>query len=208
MGIDPASIALMSLVAGVASTGMSAAGSYESGQATKANDQYQAAVAANNALIAKQNAAWDIQAGETAATNQGLKTRAQIGTEKASQGAAGIDVNSGSAAKVRAGTESMGMLDAMTIRSNAAKQAYSAQVQATNETAQSQLDTAAGKQAGEAGDIGAAGGLLSGVSTVGSRYAGFLQSSGSPQSPGAGSSPAAPAGTGLPDWSAIPAPAF
>ena len=149
MGIDPASIALMSLVAGVASTGMSAAGSYESGQATKANDQYQAAVAANNALIAKQNAAWDIQAGETAATNQGLKTRAQIGTEKASQGAAGIDVNSGSAAKVRAGTESMGMLDAMTIRSNAAKQAYSAQVQATNETAQSQLDTAAGKQAGD-----------------------------------------------------------
>jgi hypothetical protein len=205
MGVDPVSLALIGM--GVAGTATSAFGSYESGQATKANDQYQAIVAQNNALIAKQNAAWDIQSGDTAATNQGLRTRAQVGTQKASQGAAGVDVNTGSAPTVRAGTEAMGMLDAMTIRSNAAKQAYSAQVQASNDTAQSQLDTSAGEQAGIAGDIGAAGGLLSGVSSAGLKYAAFQQSSGSPQSPGAGSSPAVAPGA-LPDWSSIPAPAF
>jgi hypothetical protein len=155
---------------GAAGTAISAAGSVESGNAAQTAYNYQAQVAANNAKIAQQNAAWDIQAGETAATNKGLQTRAAVGTQKARQGASGIDVNTGSAPDVRAGTEELGMLDALTIRSNAAKQAYGAEVEATSDTAQSQLDTMAGQQAKEAGDINAASGLLTGASTVGGNY--------------------------------------
>lgn len=170
MGVALAPIAL---AAGIAGTGMSAYGSYESGQANSAAAAYQSQVAANNAKIAQQNARLDIQAGETQAFNQGLKTRAAVGQEKAAQGASGIDVNTGSAVSVRAGTAGIGMLDALTTRSNAAKEAYAQEVQSTSDTAQSQLDTMESEQAETAGDIGAASSLLNGVSTVGGNWAKF-----------------------------------
>lgn len=166
MGIAALPLAAIGLVG----AGISAYGQYEAGQAASKNAAYQAQVAANNATIAQRNARTDIQSGETAATNQGLKTRAAVGTEKADQGASGIDVNSGSAADVQAGTKEIGYLDALTIRSDAAKRAYGQQVTATSETAQSGLETAEAGQASTAGDIGAAGTLLSGVSTVGANY--------------------------------------
>lgn len=158
------------LIAGIAGAAISAAGQAEAGEAKSNAAAYQSQVAANNAQIATLNSKLDIQAGEVAATNQGLKTRAQVRSEKATQGAAGIDVNTGSAPQVRAGTEQMGMLDALTIRSNASKKAYSDIVEATSDTAQSKLDTMESDQAGMAGEIGAAGTLLSGVSTVGGNY--------------------------------------
>lgn len=176
MGIDPVSLALIGTAVGVAGAGTAAYGSYESGQATAASDSYQAQVAANNATLAKQQGKLDIQAGEVAAVDQGLKTKATVGSEKAQQGASGLDVNTGSAVAVRAGTAQMGMLDALTIRSNAAKKSYADEVQANSDTAQGQLETMAGGQAETAGDIGAAGTLLSGVSTVGANYAKFQNS--------------------------------
>ena len=167
MGIDPVSLAVI----GMAGAGVAAAGSIESGTATQEADSYQAQVAANNAKLAQQQGKLDIQSGEIAAVNQGLKTKAAVGTEKAAQGASGIDVNTGSAAAVRAGTASTGMLDALTIRSNAAKKSYADEVQAQSDTAQGVLDTCAGEQAQTAGDIGAVSSLLSGASTVGTNYA-------------------------------------
>lgn len=173
MGIALAALPAISAVVGLAGAGISAAGAMEQGQATAASDAYQAQVAANNAALATQQGKLDIQSGEIQAVNSGLKTRAAVGTEKSQQGASGIDVNTGSAANVRAGTASMGMLDALTVRSNAAKKAYADEVQATSDTAQGQLDTFAGEQAGTGADIAAAGTLLSGASTVGGNYAKF-----------------------------------
>lgn len=167
MGIDPASLAVI----GAVGAATSAFGSYESGQATAAADSYQAQVAANNAKLAQQQGKLDIQSGEIAAVDQGLKTKAKVGSEKASQGASGIDVNSGSAVDVRAGTAQTGMVDALTIRSGAAKKAYADEVQANSDTAQGALDTMGASQAETAGDLGAAGTLLSGASTVGNNYA-------------------------------------
>ena len=166
MGIYPALLAVI----GMAGAGLSAAGSIESGNATASSDSYQAQVAANNAKLAQQQSKLDIQSGEIAAVNQGLKTKAAVGEEKAAQGAAGIDVNTGSAVAVRAGTASTGMLDALTIRSNAAKKSYADEVQAQSDTTQGVLDTYAGQQAQTAGDLVAASSLLSGASTVGGNY--------------------------------------
>lgn len=175
MGIDPVSLAVI----GGVGAAVSAAGTLEQGKATAASDAYQAQVAANNAKLAQQEGKLDIQSGEIAAVNQGLKTRAAVGTQKASQGASGIEVNSGSAPNVRAGTASMGMLDALTIRSNAAKKSYADEVQANSDTAQGQLDTFAGDQAITGSEIGAAGTLLSSASTVGSNYAKLQNATGS-----------------------------
>ena len=175
----------ISAVAGLVGAGISAAGAAEAGKATSNSLAYQSQVAANNAAIAKQNAIMDIQSGEVAAVNQGLKTRAQVGSEKANQGASGVDVNTGSTVAVRAGTEQIGMLDALTVRSNSAKKAFTDEVAATSDTAQSQLDTMGSQQASEAGEIGATGTLLSGVSTVGGNYARYQGQFG----PSAGVSP-------------------
>lgn len=166
-------LAPLALAAGIAGTGISAYGALQSGAAGARAASYQAAVAANNSEIARRNAVMDIQAGETAAVNKGLQTRAKVGAEKVAQGAGGIDVNTGSAADVRAGTAEIGMLDALTLRSDAAKRAYSQQVAATSFDAQGQLDTMKADQSQTAGMIGAAGTLLSGASTVGRDFAKF-----------------------------------
>jgi hypothetical protein len=171
MGVDPASVlAIGSMVATAAGGGVKAFGSYESGQATQAQMAYQAQVANNNAIVAKRNAQWDIQAGEAAANDRGMKTRAQVGSAVAQTAAGGVATGVGSAALDVAGIRQIGDLDTMRIRSNASRQAYGDEVQATSDTAQSQLDTLEGSQAAEGGDLGAIGSLLSSGGTVGGQY--------------------------------------
>jgi hypothetical protein len=170
MGVAMAPLAL---AAGIGGAALQADASYQSSMAKSAQAAYQAQVAQNNATIAQQDARLDIQAGETAATNQGLKTRAAVGQQKAAQGASGIDVNSGSAVDVRVGTESIGMLDALTLRSNAAKAAYAKEVEANSDTAQGQLLQSESQQEADAAPLGAFGTLLSGASSVGGNWGKF-----------------------------------
>jgi hypothetical protein len=148
---------------GMVGAGINAASQLFSGIMTSESDQYNAAIAENNAILAKKDATWTMQSGEASATNEGMKTRALVGREKASQGASGVDVNSGSAVEVRAGTSSIGMLDAMTIRSNAARQSYGYTVQAVNDTAQANLDKSASTGALIGGALAAAGDIATGI---------------------------------------------
>jgi hypothetical protein len=163
----------MLLAAGVAGAAVSAAGAYGSMEASSKNAAYQAQVASNNAAIAMKNAAMDTQSGEISAANQGLKTRAAVGKTLAGQGASGVDVNTGSAPKVRASEAELGTMDALTIRSNAAKKAYADTVAATSDTAESQLLTAESTQAADAAPISALGNFLSSASSVGGTYGKF-----------------------------------
>lgn len=157
-------------IAGLAGGAMQAVGAVQSGYAKSEAASYRSQVAANNAQLAQDDAVREMQAGNTAAFNRGLKTRAQVASQKASQGASGIDVNTGSAVDVRAGTEMFGMLDALTIKSDAAKRAYARQVEATSYEAQSELDRAEAEQAVTAGWIQGAGTLLSSASSVGGNW--------------------------------------
>jgi hypothetical protein len=168
---------VIGLVAGIAGAGVSAAGQYGSMQSQSANAAYQAQVAANNAKIALQNQSWDVQAGEVQAGNQGLKTRSMVGTTKAQQGASGVDVNSASSTAVRSGESELGMLDALTIRSDAAKKAYAASVQATSSTAESGLLSSESTQAANAAPVAATGSLLSSASSVAGNYGKYLDAS-------------------------------
>jgi hypothetical protein len=173
-------LAGLAVAGGLAGAGVSAIGAYNSMEANSANAAYQAQVAANNAKIAKTNATMDIQSGEIQAGNQGLKTRAAVGTTKAGQGASGVDVNSGSFVKVRAAESELGMLDALTIRSNAAKSAYGQEVAATSDTAESGLLSAESSQAASAAPIGALGTFLSSASSVGGNYAKYSMTAPNP----------------------------
>jgi hypothetical protein len=165
------SVALASVGASLAGAGIGAMGAYESGQATSAAAAYQAQVALNNAAIARQNAELAMQSGEQQVGIQGMKTRAAVGAEKAGEAASGVDVNKGSFVSARAGTAELGALDALTIRSNAAKQAYGYEVAATSNTAQAQLDTFESQQAKDAGLVSALGTAIGGVGSAGLNYA-------------------------------------
>jgi hypothetical protein len=165
------SIGTAATVAGLAGGGISAFGAYEGGKARAASADYQAQVAKNNAMIARQNASWEAASGAAKESAQGMKTAASAGTAKAAQGASGIDVNTGSAANVRGAIAKLGALDALTIRSNTARAVYGYEVAATSDEAESKLLSAEAKQAGTAGDISALGTFLSSASSVGSKYA-------------------------------------
>lgn len=103
------------------------------------SDAYQAKVATNNAIIAKQYGKWVNQQGDIGATNEGLKTRAEIGATRAKYAGGGIDVNTGSAAQVQAAESEIGRFDALTIRSNAARQAYGEDIKAAGFEADAHL---------------------------------------------------------------------
>lgn len=167
-----AEVAAAALVGG---TLLKAYGQTKQAGANAATDTYKAQVAENNAAIATQQAQWAGEEGDQSASAAALKTRATEGGIEANQAASGIDVNTGSAVQVQDSARILGKLDALTIRSNAARQAYGYQVEATNQTAQSQLDKFAAKNDIEAGEIGAGSTILGGAAT-GANYYNFLNS--------------------------------
>lgn len=127
----------------------------------------QAAAAGYNAKIAAQNAALTGAEGEAKVGQSLASTRARIGATLASQGASGIDVNTGSNVDVRESEAKLGALDALTIRSNAAREAY-------GYSAQSQLDTAQAQNAQTAGQISSTASILGGVGSTASSLAKYL----------------------------------
>lgn len=167
MGFDPITMTALAVGGGVAT----AVSGYEKNMATANAQAYQAQVAANNATIDRQNAEQEIQIGEISSANREMKARAQVGKTEAGQGASGVDVNSKSFTDVRAGESELGMLDALTIRSDAARRAYGFNVKAAGDEAQSRLDAAASESAKASAPFEAAGSLLSSAASVGGKYA-------------------------------------
>ena len=139
-------------------------GAQQNAAAQKASADYQAQVAGVNAKVAQQNAQAATQQGEFNATQASMKAKAQIGAIAAQQGANGLDINSGTNVDVRSSAAQMGQLDALSIRDNAARQAYGYETQANSYTMQAGLDTMQGQAASTAGDYAGASSLLSGLS--------------------------------------------
>jgi len=147
---------------------IAAEGQVQSANAQAAAATFNAKTALVNADILEGNATRTGQAGDAQAGISEQQTRAQVSGIEANQAAGGIDVNSGSAVGVRESAAGVGMLNALTIRSNAAKQAYSYETQAANQRATAGLDTAeagydvaAGNKAAKATILGAAGNATS-----------------------------------------------
>lgn len=169
--MDPVTaIAVGGMAASAIGGVVSAVGSEQSGNAQKSMYDYQAGITSLNAQVSKQNASYALATGEVEAQQSGMQTRAQIGETKAIQGASGLDVNSGSGATVRSSEADIGAENQAVIRSNAAKRAYGYEVEATQATAQGQVDVMAGQNAQSAGQIGAISSILGGASSVSSKW--------------------------------------
>lgn len=158
-----------------AGTAFSFLGSMQQGRAASQSANYNAQVATNNAEISRQNAEMAAREGDANAAREQQKTRAVAGAIKANQAASGIDVNRGSAVDVQSSAAELGMLNAISIRSNAARRAYGFQTQASSYEAQAGLDRAQGRNARRAGMIEGAGTLLTGGTDL---YGNYLNSSG------------------------------
>ena len=145
-------------------TALGAVGAITSMGGRAAASDYSSVIAAQNAQIAKQQADLAGAAGDQQVAMQQAKTRATVGAIKAAQAASGIDVNTGSAVDVRSSAAELGQLDAISIRSNAARTAYGYQTQSASDLAQSQLDRFEAKNDRTAGYLNAGTSVLGGVS--------------------------------------------
>lgn len=173
MGIE--TLATASLVGSAVGGLTSAFGSLFGGAGQQAAYNYKAQVALNNKKIAEQNARYALQAGENEALISGMKTRAQLGTTLARQGASGLDVNSGSAVDVRESEAEIGSFNQMMIRANAARTSYGYKTQAMNFQAEAVSDKMAGENAMTAGEIGGLSSLIGGGTAVADKWYKFTE---------------------------------
>lgn len=169
MGFDPATLAIASAVIGGIGTAVQVVGNIEAGQAAKANANYQAQVAANNAKIATDNARNAMQVGEQQQQQEQLKTRATVGAIVAAEGANNLDTGSGSNLLVKNSAQEIGELDANTIRQQASRTSWNYETQSAAFTGEEGLQKAEGAQAQTAGFINAGSSLLSGAATIGNQ---------------------------------------
>jgi hypothetical protein len=165
MGFDPVTLGAIAIGGQIVGGAVSAYGNYQAGQATKSADYYQAQVARNTAAVEQQNAQWAAESGEAASSKQALDTRAKAGAIKTAYAGGGIDPNTGSAAKVSSAEAALGELDALTIRSDTARNVYGYNVKAASDIATANLKEAEGSEAEKAGDISAFASLLGGATS-------------------------------------------
>lgn len=164
-------VAGAAIVAAVIGAGVGVSGQLQQASAQKAAADYQSKVAASNAATALQNAEFTAASGEQQAAIQQQKTRAEVGAELSAEASSGVDVNSETSSNVLKSTDELGRLDAQTIRSNAARQAYGYETQSTNFGNQSSADLSQGANAETAGEFNSGGSILSGAGSAAMNYA-------------------------------------
>jgi hypothetical protein len=155
-------LAAVSLILAGAGTAIQVAGQRKAGAAAKREgaalaevSESQAQVADFNAQVAGLQSADAIARGTEAENRFRTQVRGAIGTQRVGFAAAGVDVGFGSAVDVQADASFLGELDALTIRTNAAREAWGFQVQAENYRRQAEIDRKAARNQIAAGEQGA-----------------------------------------------------
>jgi hypothetical protein len=154
----------LAVLGGLAGGAITAGGQLESGFASSHAADYAAQVAANNSIIARQNAKFALESGEAQATATSLKGASQSGKIKTAQAASGVDVNTGSAVDVQASQREVNKLDTETVLHKGQLAAYGYRTQATNFDAEAALKRAEAQQDITGAEIGAAGTLVGSAS--------------------------------------------
>lgn len=131
--------------------------------ALKQQGEYQKMMAGFNARLSEIQAQDAIDRGEVEATRLKKQTKQLVGEQRASLAAQGIDINSGSAYDVQQDAKEAAVVDTMTIRNNAAREAWGYKVQAQNSVSQGNYQSIAANQNANAT-------MLTGILN-GSRYA-------------------------------------
>jgi hypothetical protein len=176
---DPGMLATIGMVGAGAGGVMGALSSIMGGDSQSSMYRYKAGIARQNAQIAKQNADYARKVGEVEAQRKGMETRFEIGQQKVGQAASGLDVNTGSAERVRDSTQAIGAHDQAVIRANSARKAYGYEVEGAQAEAESGMMEAASTSSKKAGYLGAVSSILGGATSVASKWLQYKQNFGS-----------------------------
>lgn len=125
---DPITIGIASLALAGVGTGASVLGQINQQAAMGAQQSYMAQLSRQRQALADQQAQDAIQRGQVAEQKQRDLTKQRIGTQQAALAAQGTDL-SGSPTDILGDTARAGEMDALTIRNNAAREAYGYKVQ-------------------------------------------------------------------------------
>lgn len=120
---DPVSLAAVSIGTTLASTGLGIAGQAQQAQLPQAMHGYQRQVAENNRIAAERMARDSEELGRVEEEKQRQRSRSLVGTQIAALAGQGTDL-SGSPTDLLGDTAAAGEADALTIRRNAAREAW------------------------------------------------------------------------------------
>lgn len=172
---EPATLSAVSIGATVLGTGVSIYGQMQQGQAASKMAAYQRGVAENNAILANRAAQDALDRGKAEERRRREATRQLIGRQRAVLAGNGVVVDQGSALDITTDTAGMGELDALTIRSNAEREAAGFRAQGANFTNEAYLATMAGNNARTSMYLGIGGSALFGVGSVASKWYNFTR---------------------------------
>ena len=150
---DPVSATVIA----IASTVLTTVGQVKQSAATEAQAKYQMQVANNNKILTERYARDAEARGQAAVQRQQIQTKQLRGRQRAALAANGVQLDEGSALDITSDTLMIGELDALTIRSNAAREALGFRQQGMNFQNQAQMYK---YQANNAYDWMAIGGTL------------------------------------------------
>lgn len=175
--ISTTTMMVASMAASAMAAGVSAYGSVQQGKAQEKQADYQAAVGRNNAIIAERQATDAEERGAAAELSQRRQTAALAGKQRAGMAANGLDLSSGSPLDILGDTAQFGELDALTVRSNAAREAWGFRNQRDQFTSDAGATKIAGRNAKSASYIGAGSSLLSSAGTVAGNWSTYKKGS-------------------------------
>lgn len=167
----------MGSVAGIitaASTGVQTGAGFmqhqQSAQAASLRGRFENDVAERNAQIAERQGSDAINRGALAEGRERLDTREQVGGSRAALAAQGVDVSTGSAADVQTNERAIGETDALTIRNNAAREAWGYDVEAANQRMNGNLAILAGENDAATQRAAGVSTLLTGATSLYGQY--------------------------------------
>lgn len=134
----------------------------QAGNAQAAAANYNAQVAEMNATLADRAAKDALERGAAEEQRKRMEVAAIQGRQRAAMAANGVDLTFGSPLDALVDTATLGELDALTIRRNAAREAYDYETQGVNYRSDATLSRMNASAAKTGGYLGAAGTVLGG----------------------------------------------
>jgi hypothetical protein len=138
--------------------------------ASEARGNFEAAQDTRNATLAATQSLQTTQEGSIESRAAIVKGRVGVGQNRASYGAQGVDISTGSAVDVQGNTSRMSTLDAAMITNNAARKAWGYDVEAQSYREQSILAKLSGDNTASGLRAQSASTLLTGASQMYSEY--------------------------------------
>ena len=168
---DPVTLATAAIATAAVGVGVQTYGAYTQQKAANAAAEYNAKILESNAKVSEYNAENARQRGELEEKQFRLRLSQEKGSARAAFGASGALVNDGSSQDYLSDLAEFGEMDALTIRHNAATEAYGYKVQSQNYVSQGNLSRMSKASTG----LAAGTTLLTGTSSLLSQTAKFKQ---------------------------------